>query len=103
MNPEYNVLYITLLSVPEGLGNIYLVHGGLSVPLEETISICVEALNDNPDSQPYFPEDVFIELMHGATSMVEFSFNNIIYKHIDGVVMCFTTWTRAGQHLCWIP
>ena len=63
-----------------------------NVPLEETISICDEALNNNPDSQPYFPEDVFIELMHGATSMVEFSFD-IIYKQIDEVA----TWTCAGQ------
>ena len=32
-------------------------------------------------------KDVFIELMNIATTSVEFSFNNKIYKQIDGVAM----------------
>ena len=39
----------------------------------------------NRDSQSYFLKDVFLELMHSATSMIEFSFDNVIYKQIDRV------------------
>ena len=53
--------------------------------LEETINICAEAFLDNPGS--HFPEDVFAELMHSATSTVEFSFDNVIYKQVKGVAM----------------
>ena len=33
------------------------------------------------------PKDVFVELMKTATSSVEFSFNNTMYKQTDGVAM----------------
>ena len=57
------------------------------VPLDETIKICSEALYDTSDSQPLIPKDVFVELMKSATSSVEFSFNNTMYKQTDGVAM----------------
>ena len=59
-----------------------------NVPLEETINICADALycNDS-DAQPLISKAVFIELMKSATSEVEFSFNNIMYKQTDGVAM----------------
>ena len=47
--------------------------------------ICAEAIYENPDSQPHLPKEVFVELMHSATSTVEFSNANIIYKQTDGV------------------
>ena len=58
-----------------------------NVPLDETIKICVDALYDNLESQPCIPKEVFVELMHSATSTVELSFDNIIYRQIDGVAM----------------
>ena len=58
-----------------------------NVPLDETIKICSEALYDQSDSQPLIPKDVFVELMKSATSSVEFSFNNTMYKQTDGVAM----------------
>ena len=58
-----------------------------NVPPKETSNICAEALYDNPESQPYFLKDVFVELMHSATSKVEFSFDIIIYKQISGEAM----------------
>ena len=58
-----------------------------NVPLDETLKICSEALYDQSDSQPLIPKDVFVELMKSATSSVEFSFNNTIYKQTDGVAM----------------
>ena len=58
-----------------------------NVPLEETIHKCAEALYNNPDFQPYFPKEISLELMLSATSTVEFSFDKIIYKQIDGVAM----------------
>ena len=55
--------------------------------LDETIKICSGALCDDSDLQPLFSKDVFVELMKSATSSVEFSFNNTMYKQTDRVVM----------------
>ena len=59
-----------------------------NVPLEKTINICADALYcDDSDAQPFISKAVFIELMKSATSGVEFSFNDIMYKQTDGVAM----------------
>ena len=58
-----------------------------NVLLDATIKICSEALYDQSDSQRVIPKDVFVELMKSATSLVEFSFNNSMYKQTDGVAM----------------
>ena len=58
-----------------------------NVPLDETIKISSEDLYDDSDLQPLIPKDVFVELMKSATSSVEFSFNNTMYKQTDGLAM----------------
>ena len=58
-----------------------------NVPLNETIKICAEALYDKNLPTPIIPKHVFVELMEIATTSVEFSFNNVMYKQIDGVAM----------------
>ena len=61
-----------------------------NVPQEEVIDICVDALfrNDNIDMElTTLTEDSFKELMRRATSGVEFSFNDKIYRQADGVAM----------------
>ena len=58
-----------------------------NVPLAETIEICANALYDGELTPPPFPRAVFVELMQTATSSVEFSFNNIMHRQIDGVAM----------------
>ena len=59
-----------------------------NVPLKETINICADALYcNNSDAQPLISKAVFIELMKSATSGVDFSFNDIMYKQTDGVAM----------------
>ena len=58
-----------------------------NVPLTETIQICANKLYENEKNSPPFSKDIFIELMNMATSSVEFSFNNIMYKQIDGISM----------------
>ena len=59
-----------------------------NVPLEEIINICADALYcDDSDAQPFISKAVFIELMKIATSEVEFSFNDIMYKQTDWVAM----------------
>ena len=58
-----------------------------NVPLDETIKICSKSLYDQSDSQTLISKDVFVELMESATSSVEFSFNNTMHKHTDGVAM----------------
>ena len=58
-----------------------------NIPLAETIEICANALYDGELTQHPFPRAVFVELMQTATSSVEFSFNNIMHRQIDGVAM----------------
>ena len=58
-----------------------------NVPLDEIIKICLKALYGQPDSQPVIPNDVYAKLMKSATSLVEFSFNNTMYKQTDRVAM----------------
>ena len=58
-----------------------------NVPLNETIKICLAALYDQIDSHPVIQKDVFVKLMKSATSSVEFSFNNTMYKQTDRVAM----------------
>ena len=53
----------------------------------ETIEICTKTLYDGHLPNPIIPKHVFIELMKTATTSVEFSFNNIMYRQIDGVAM----------------
>ena len=57
------------------------------VPLAETIEICADTLYNGELTPPPFPRAVFVELMQTATSSVEFSFNSIIHRQIDGVAM----------------
>ena len=54
-----------------------------NVLLEETISICAEALYKDPSSALPIPQAVFVELMESATSSLEFSFNDTMYKQTD--------------------
>ena len=58
-----------------------------NVPLAETIQICAETLYNDFLTPPPLPRNVFVELMHLATSSVEFSFNNNMHCQIDGVAM----------------
>ena len=58
-----------------------------NVPLAETIEICANALYDGELTPPPFPRAVFVELMQTTTSFVEFSFDNIMHRQIDGVAM----------------
>ena len=58
-----------------------------NVPLAETIQICAETLYNDFLTPPPLPRNVFVELMHLATSSVEFSFNNNMHRQIDGVAM----------------
>ena len=50
-----------------------------NVPLMETIEICIETLYDSHLSTPV--------LMKTATTLVKFSFNNIMYQKMDQVAM----------------
>ena len=58
-----------------------------NVPLAETIEICTKTLYNGHLPTPVIPKHVFIEVMKTATTSVEFSFINIMYRQIDGVAM----------------
>ena len=51
------------------------------VPILETINICADML------YRAFRKAVFVELMKFATTSVEFNFNNIMYRQVDGISM----------------
>ena len=56
-----------------------------SVPLNEVIDICAEMLYNLEN--PTLKRSNFVRLMRLATEEVEFSFNNILYRQIDGIAM----------------
>ena len=58
-----------------------------NVPLKETIGASAEALYKHLSSALSIPQAVFVELMESAMSSVEFSFNDTMYKQMDGVAM----------------
>ena len=58
-----------------------------NIPLGETIQICADSLYESNLTPPIMDKDVFIELINIATTSVEFSFNNKMYKQMDGVAM----------------
>ena len=59
-----------------------------NVPLEETINICLQTLyHDENVTRPIVPEELFKKLMMKATTEVEFSYDDVMYKQIDGVAM----------------
>ena len=78
-----------------------------NVPLTETIEICADALYNGELTPPHFPRAIFDELMQTATSSVEFGFNNIMHRQIDGVarapllVHLLLTFLSAIAKLCY--
>ena len=58
-----------------------------TVPLAETIQICIDTLYYGQLLPPQFSKKIFIDLINVATKSVEFSFNNVMYKQTDGVAM----------------
>ena len=58
-----------------------------NVPLREVLEICVDQLYNSEISPPNFPKDVCYDLLKLATTNVEFSFDNTMYRQIDGVAM----------------
>ena len=60
----------------------------INVPREEVISICVDFLYCSPlTSVPSLLETVFVELMEFVTKSVSFSFNDTMYRKVDGISM----------------
>ena len=59
-----------------------------NVPIEETIRICLDTLYRSDDIDPPAIEEALLrKLLFKCTRDVEFSFNNRMYKHTDGVAM----------------
>ena len=76
---DFNNLFVCFFNISSLFRN---------VPLEDIINIYADALYcDDSDAQPFIFKVVFIELMKSATSGVEFSFNDIMYKQTDGVAV----------------
>ncbi|XP_046860166.1 uncharacterized protein LOC124453391 [Xenia sp. Carnegie-2017] len=58
-----------------------------NVLLEETIEICAQNLFHSDMTLPDMSENAFGELMMAPTKGVEFSFDDTMYKQIDGMAM----------------
>ena len=58
-----------------------------NVPLDETISICADHLYHHHPNNTQLKKNNFVELLRVATTSVEFSFNDEMYKQTDGVAM----------------
>ena len=58
-----------------------------NIPLTEVIDICMEQLYHSDITSPNIPEEVCRELLNMATVNVEFSFNDHMYRQVDGVAM----------------
>ena len=59
-----------------------------NIPLGEVIDICANALySDENVTPPPFSKSIFTALLEFATCGVEFSFNNIMYKQLEGCGM----------------
>ena len=58
-----------------------------NVTLYESVRICADTLYSGKFISPDFSKAVFIELKQMATSGVEFSFNNTMYRQTDGIAM----------------
>ena len=59
-----------------------------NIPLRETFKVCLDTLYRYDDVvPPTIPEKLLEKLFINATTDVEFSFNDIMYRQIDGVAM----------------
>ena len=58
-----------------------------NVPIDETIEICLDTLYRLDIQPPDIEETLLKKLLLTATRDVEFSFNNRMYRQIDGVAM----------------
>ena len=75
-----------------------------AVPLEETVNICAHALFDIKCPELSLTKKNFIKLLRLATSSVEFSANDQMYKQLDGVAMGSPLgWIYTRKYLCEVP
>ena len=58
-----------------------------NVPIDETVGICLHTLYRSDLKPPKIKEDLLKKLLMKATRDVEFSFNDKMFKQIDGVAM----------------
>ena len=60
----------------------------INIPLTKAIHICADYLYDAKSTNtPRMERHVFVTLMNITTTLVEFSFDNVVYKQIDGVAI----------------
>ena len=58
-----------------------------NVPLDEVLNICLDQLYNSDLLPPPFPRSVCNDMLCMATKNVQFSFNNLMFRQIDGVAM----------------
>ena len=59
-----------------------------NIPLQETLQICLDTLyRDNDVAKPSMPEKLLKTLLLKATTQVDFSFGEVMYRQVDGVAM----------------
>ena len=58
-----------------------------NLPLAETIQISSDALYSSEHPPAPFPWQMFVELIEMAIFSVEFSFNDLMHRQIDGLAL----------------
>ena len=58
-----------------------------NVPIDEAIQICLDTLYRSDIKQPKISEELLKKLLYNATRDVEFSFNDSMFRQVDGVAM----------------
>ena len=58
-----------------------------NVPLTEVINICLDQLYNSDLLPPTFPRFICKDMLCMATNNVQFSFNDLMFRQVDGVVM----------------
>ena len=58
-----------------------------NVPIDEAIQICLDTLYRSDIKQPKISEELLKKLLYKATCDVEFSFNDSMFRQVDGVPM----------------
>ena len=58
-----------------------------NVPIDGAIQICLDTLYRSDIKQPKISEELLKKLLYKATRDVEFSFNDSMFRQVDGVAM----------------
>ena len=100
LSPLLPALKLQIWTLPSSFSALLTFRVYLLMSLERRLFKSTDVLQHPPAP---FPRQIFVELMEMAASSVEFSFNDIMHRQIDGLAMGSPPWTSPWQYFCWLP